>query len=173
MRNQRGVTLIELVVVAAIASLVVTIIAMYSAPWIARESMRSAVNNVASFLQLAKIEAVSRNRDCRFVVDTSDGSLEVWDSMGSDDLSDDVRLHTGSVPTSVRFQRPDTGGVVTLQPIGGTPRFQTRFASDGLVPAGVGAVFLEGGEGFGKVEVHAAGGVEVHFWKRSAWRTGS
>jgi Tfp pilus assembly protein FimT len=165
-------SLIELIVVVALASIAVAIAVAYSTPWIARESMRSAANDVQSFLQLAKIEAVSRNHDCRFVVDTASGALEVWDSMGTPDISDDVRLHTGALPTSVSIERPDTGSPVTLEQVGGSPSYQTMFASDGLVSAGVGGVFLHGGDGFGRVEVRAAGGVEIQHWNGTGWHAG-
>ena len=49
----------------------------------ARETMRSAVHDTGSFLQLAKMEAVSRNRPCRFAVDTAAGTLAVWDMVGT------------------------------------------------------------------------------------------
>ena len=103
MRDQRGLTLIELIVVVAVVSVMVGITVAYSLPWLAKETMRSGANDVQSFMQLAKIEAVSRNRECRFVVDASSGTLEVWDSLGTDDDSDDVRLHLSSLPTSIAF----------------------------------------------------------------------
>jgi prepilin-type N-terminal cleavage/methylation domain-containing protein len=172
MRAQRGLTLIELIVVVAVASVLVGITVAYSVPWLAKETMRSGANDVQSFMQLAKVEAVSRNRECRFVIDASSGSLEVWDSLGTDDDSDDVRLHRGALPTSVAFERPDFGDVITLEQIDSSLRFQSVFGSDGVVASGDGAVFLRGGEGFGNVEVYAAGGVEMHRWNGSGWQVG-
>ena len=172
MRDQRGLTLIELIVVVAVVSVMVGITVAYSLPWLAKETMRSGANDVQSFMQLAKIEAVSRNRECRFVVDASSGTLEVWDSLGTGDDSDDVRLHLSSLPTSIAFERPDFGDVITLEQIDSSLRFQSVFGSDGVISSGDGAVFLRGGEGFGNVEVYAAGGIEMHYWNGSTWRAG-
>lgn len=172
MRDQRGVTALELVVVVTILSVTVTFTAIHSMPWMARESMRSAANEIVSFMQLAKIEAASRNRQCRFVIDTSNGALEIWDSMGTDDVADDSRLHVGSLPSSVNFQRPDAGDTVTLDEIDGTTRYQAVFRSDGIVALGAGVVFLHGGEKFGNVQAHAAGGTEIQYWNGSAWHAG-
>jgi Tfp pilus assembly protein FimT len=165
-------TLIELVIVVAIMALAVAATVIFSAPWLARESMRSAANDVHSYMQLSKIEAASRNRDTRFVVDTVNGTLEVWDSLGTDSDGDDVRLHVASLPTAVIFSRPDVGDPVTLDQISGTKRYEAVFASDGLVSDGVGAVFLYGGEKYGSIHLHAAGGTEIKYWSGTGWRAG-
>lgn len=172
MRSQRGMSLIELVIVVAVAALAVTVTIVYSAPWVARESMRSAANDVHSFMQLSKIEAASRNRDTRFVVDTVKRTLEVWDSLGTDSDGDDVRLHEARLPTTVIFSRPDVGDPITLDQIGGSKRYEAVFTSDGIVSDGVGAVFLYGGEKYGSVEIHAAGGTEIKYWSGTGWRAG-
>jgi prepilin-type N-terminal cleavage/methylation domain-containing protein len=171
MRDQRGMTLIELLVVAGLVAITVAVTVIASAPWIARESMRSAASNVVSTIQRAKIEAVSRNRDCRFVVDTAAGNLEIWDSLGTPSTLDDVLLHQAELPSVVGFARPDSGGVATLDPIA-TDRYQTVFASDGSVNTGVGGVYLQGGDGYGNVAVHAAGGTEVRYWNGTSWVAG-
>jgi Tfp pilus assembly protein FimT len=165
-------SLIELVIVVAIISLAVAATVIFSAPWLARESMRGAANDVHSYMQLSKIEAASRNWDTRFVVDTANRTLEVWDSMGTDSDGDDVRLHMASLPTAVNFSRPDVGDPVTLDQIGASKRYEAVFTSDGLVSDGVGAVFLFGGETYGSVELHAAGGTEIKYWNGAAWRAG-
>jgi len=172
-RDQRGVTVFELLIVVAIVSVAVTVTVVYSTPWMVRESMRGAANHVSSFMQLTKIEAVSRNRDCRFLIDVSKAEIEIWDSLGSDDVSDDVRLHRSSIPSHVSFARPDSGDVITLDPVAPSVSYQTVFTSDGLVSDGVGGVYLHGGETFGSILVHAAGGVEIRYWNGTAWREGS
>jgi prepilin-type N-terminal cleavage/methylation domain-containing protein len=172
MRNQKGMTLLELVIVLAVALAAVAITGALSGPWIARESMRGAVGNVNSYLQLAKIEAVSRNHPCRFVVDTSAGTVEVWDTMGTGTLSDDTNLYLATLPSAVAFERPTSGAAVTLFQLGGSSRYHTVFTSDGIAAVGTGQVFLHGGDGYGTIRVHAAGGVDVAYWNGSAWRTG-
>lgn len=172
MHHQRGTTLIELVVIVAILSFALAITVVASGQWIGRESMRSGVSDMHSILQLAKIEAVSRNRATRFVVNTSSRLLEVWDTLGTDDTSDDERLHDRAVPGSVRFARPDTGDVVTMDLIDGTESYQCIFRSDGMIAGGMGAIYLQGGEEYGSVQVHAAGGVEIYYWSGAEWHVG-
>ena len=88
MSNQRGMTLIEVLVVLVLSAVAILAISMYAIPWIARETVRSAVYDVQHYMQLAKIEAVSRNRDCRFTVDTANRTLAVFDTMGTPALGD-------------------------------------------------------------------------------------
>ena len=92
MRNEVGMTLVELLVVLGLALGIAAMTVAYSMPWMVRESVRSAAFDVNGMLQLAKVEAVSRNRPSRFVVDTVAGELQVWDGLGSDTISDDVLL---------------------------------------------------------------------------------
>jgi Tfp pilus assembly protein FimT len=167
-------TAVEILIVVAVAAIVVTMNAVSAAPWIGRESMRGALNDAFSYLQLAKIESVSRNRDCRFVVDTAGGRFEVWDTAGTDSIGDDVRLHVRKVPSGVAFGRPEIGEVVTLEQVGGSiTRYQTVFTSDGMVRSGTGEVFLRGGGGYGRVDVYPAGGTQIRRWSGSDWRVGS
>ena len=168
MRRQAGVTMVELLMVVVFAAIIVVITLYASSSFIGRSSMRGATNEMVSFLQLARMEAVSRNRECRFVVNTASRALEIWDSMGTMSTADDVRIHAASVPTAVNFGRPDVGAAVTLDPIG-TGSFQTVIASDGTVSAGVGSVFLAGAQSYGCVDVHAAGGVAMLYWNGSTW----
>jgi prepilin-type N-terminal cleavage/methylation domain-containing protein len=172
MGDQKGVTLIELVTVVAVASMMLVSAIGYSLPWMAKQTMRSAVQDVRSLMQLAKIEAVSRNQDCRFVVDMAAGTLEVWDMAGNTDPTDDVLLHDRVIAETVSFERPDIGNVVTLQAVD-TSIFQTVFQSDGSVSAGVGGVFFHSAGSFGRVDVQAAGGTATSYWNGSAWQLGS
>jgi len=163
-------TLIELVIVVSLASVTLLATATYALPWIARERARSAVYDVQSYLQLTRIEAVSRNRDCRFVLDTSTRSLQVFDGNGtSATKADDVLLYETTLPTQVQFARPDTGNAVTLSQIGTTSAYETVFTSDGIVSDGTGEVALYGGEEYNRVMVFGAGGVSVDRWAGSGW----
>jgi Tfp pilus assembly protein FimT len=173
MRNEKGMTLIETLLVVALASLVLIATAAYSVPWIAREKMRGAVYDVQLYLQLARVEAVSRNTDCRMVVDTSGGIIQVLDSNGTSNTADDLLLYTRNLPTSIEFDRPDSGSAVTLAQIGSTDSYQAIFASNGTVTTGIGEVVIHGGEQYGKVSVYGAGGTQVEKWTNGAWHVGS
>lgn len=174
MHRESGFSLIELMVVVALATLMFGVALAYSVDWMARETMHAAAKDVEAFMQLAKIEAIARNRDCRFVVDPGSGTLTVWDAAGTPgDFSDDELLHARVLPRAVRFARPDRADrQITLADAGGG-QFAATFASDGIVSLGDGAVHMQGGEQFGRVTVFVAGGVEIEYWNGSSWETGS
>ena len=170
MNNQKGMTLIELVIVVALAGVTLVATATYSLPWLARERARSAVYDVQSYLQLTRIEAVSRNRQCRFVLDTSTRNLQVFDGNGTTGTkADDILLYETTLPSQIQFARPDAGNAVTLAQVGSSSVYETTFTSDGIVSQGTGEVALYGGEEFNRVMVFGAGGVSVDRWAGSGW----
>ena len=71
----------------------------------ARENLRSSIQDVRNVLQLTRMEAVSRNRDCRFEINTTDGRLRGLDTLGTDNRRDDVPLYDGRLPSSVVLAR--------------------------------------------------------------------
>ena len=172
MNTQRGMTLVETMLVVSAAALLVVATAAYSIPWLARESMRSAVYDVQTYLQLTRIEAVSRNHECRLVLNTTRRTLQIFDSNATVSTTDDSRLYTRSLPSSVTFARPDMGLPLTLSQIG-TSTYQVVFDSDGTVTSGTGDVYLFGGDRFGRISVFAAGGTQVERWNGVSWEIGS
>ncbi len=171
MRNERGVTLVEMVVVLGVALGLAAVTVAYSMPWMVKESVRSAVFDVNGIMQLARVEAVSRNQPTRFVIDTAAAEAQVWDSRGTTSTSDDLLLHRRRLPTHVIFARPDVGSAVTLDVIAAA-RYQAVFTPDGMLSSGGGDIYLHGGEAFGKVTVYAAGGIEIFHWKGTEWASG-
>jgi len=174
MKNQSGMTLIELLIVLSLASLVLVATAAYSLPWMARETMRGAVYDVQTYLQLARIEAVSRNRPCRFLIDTDAKTIRVLDTMGTTGSTlDDETLYRADLPSSITFAKPTAGDAVTLANIGGTGQYEAQFSADGLVDSGTGDIHMFGGQQYGRISVYLAGGVHVERWTGSAWTAGS
>jgi prepilin-type N-terminal cleavage/methylation domain-containing protein len=170
MNNQKGMTLIELTIVLSLASVTLVAAATYSLPWIARERTRSAVYDVQSYLQLTRIEAVSRNRQCRFVLDTSTRNMQVFDGNGTPATkADDVLLYQTNLPAQIQFARPDVGNAVTLAQVGTSSVYETVFTSDGIVFQGTGEVSLYGGDEYNRIMVFGAGGVSVDRWAGSGW----
>lgn len=167
-----GVTFLELVVVMAALLLLLAVALAYSIPSLAREGLRGSVYDVASCLQLARMEAVNRNRECRCVVDSDAETLEVFDTRGTSSTTDDLRLHRRQLPEAVIFARPTAGPAVTLAQIGASSRYQCVFASDGSVGAGQGDVAMFGGDAFGRVVVFGAGGTRIERWDGSGWSGG-
>ena len=172
MFRQKGMTLVETLLVVSAAALVLAATAAYSLPWIARENMRSAVYDVQTYVQLARIEAVSRNRDCRMVVETSARTLQVFDSNGTAAKNDDTELYSRTLPSSVTFARPDVGSPVTFALISGD-RYDVTFTSDGTVSSGTGEAVIFGGQRFARISVFAAGGTRVEKWNGNGWEIGS
>jgi prepilin-type N-terminal cleavage/methylation domain-containing protein len=171
MSRQQGFTIIELLIVVAVGTLLLAATTAYSLPMLARETMRSAIYDVQTYLQLARIEAVSRNRQCRFVLDTSQRTLRVFDTMGTGSTNDDEQLYERRLSRSISFAAP-SGSPVTLASVS-TNVFQTVFNSDGSVSAGSGVVAIFGGDTYGRVSLFVAGGLQVERWNGSAWSTGS
>ena len=95
--RQRGITMVELLVVVTIFGLVVVSTATLAHPWLVRERMRSAIYDVQTLVQLARVEAVNRNQNCRFVIDTDTRTLWVMDTVGTSTRSDDVVLYSRAV----------------------------------------------------------------------------
>lgn len=135
--------------------------------------MRSAVYDVQTHIQIARIEAISRNRPCRFVVDTGTRVVQVFDSMGtSGSTADDELLFSETLPSAVSFARPDSGAAVTLPTIGGNAH-QAIFSSDGTVSSGSGDLNLFGGDQYRQISLFLAGGLMVRQWDGSYWVAGS
>ena len=73
MRNQRGFTLLELIIVITIAALLVTMAVPGYQSLILRNRMSTAANELTSALNLARSEAIRRNRST-VVCKSSDGA---------------------------------------------------------------------------------------------------
>ena len=69
MRQEDGYSLVKAVVVMVLAGLPITAGVVYALPWFGREDMRGAVYDVQTYLQLTKVQAVTRNRSCQFRLD--------------------------------------------------------------------------------------------------------
>jgi prepilin-type N-terminal cleavage/methylation domain-containing protein len=174
MKSERGLTLIELVIVVALAALVLVTVAAYSVPMIARQAGRSGIYDVQNFMQLARIESVKRNQSCRVEINTGSRQLQVLDTMGTAGRLDDVVLYETTLNKAVSFAAPDAVAPVTLQPLPGPAgRYETIFDSDGIVTGGVGRAVVLGGDLFLKIEIFKAGGTHIDHWSGSAWVTGS
>jgi prepilin-type N-terminal cleavage/methylation domain-containing protein len=164
----RGFTIPELLVVLALCAVVLTLTVTYAIRWLGRVESRGAAFTIESFLQRARMEAVSRNRDCRFTVDTATRRVRVIDLMDPADTGDDLVVADATLSTKVDFARPDFGSPVTLTFISGTT-YGATFASDGSLAAGTGLVSLLGGDGFLRVSLYGAGGASVEQWDGSNW----
>jgi len=168
---ERGFTLLELMFVVALAGVIAAIAVLVSGPLIGTEGGRSAVYEIQTMAQLARMEAVARNRECRLLISPALRQVMVTDSLGTTVTTDDQVLHDSTLPESVSFERPDTGAAVTWESLGGSPAwFGVRFASDGTIEAGEGDVVVHGGDRYGRISLFTAGSAQVTTWSNGAWR---
>ena len=168
MRGDVGMSLPEVTVVMVVIAIVVTAVGTYSIPWLGREEMRSAIYEVQQYLQVARAQAIARNRSCRFQIDTSSRHITVLDLNDPADTTDDIQLNDATLSSKISFATPDSSTAVTLTSLGGT-LYGADFSSDGRVSSGAGLVSVQGGDGNYRINLYGAGGVRVERWDGSAW----
>jgi Tfp pilus assembly protein FimT len=167
-------TLPEALVVLAISALLTLAVATITTAWIGRERVRSTVYLMQTHIGVTRMEAVKRNRPCRFILDTANRQLTLVDLNDPGTTGDDVELRTVSLHPDIEFSNPEGGAAVTLHNVSGAI-YDIIFNPDGTVDttnSAAGAVMLEAGERFDRVTVFVAGGIQVHRWDGSAWRLG-
>jgi Tfp pilus assembly protein FimT len=165
-------TLPELLVALLALAATLLIGTLAAVPWMARESMRGTLHDSSVLLQLARMEAVSRNHSCSFRIDVGARSMSIVDMNDTSTTADDVVLSTRRMPTTVSVARPDAGAPITFENVGGT-LFRVVFDRDGHVSTGAGEMVLYGGERYGRVTVYAAGGVRHESWNGATWVPGT
>lgn len=170
--GERGTSFAELMVFLALTGILLAMTTSYAIGWISREDLRHAVSDIRTELQATRTFAISRNRACRFQINTAARQIQVYDLVDPANNADDILLETKRLPDAIFFQRPDPGSAVTLPLLAGTT-YQATFESNGGVSSSVGVVHMRGGDRYGRVTLHAAGGVKVERWMSSAWENGT
>jgi hypothetical protein len=118
------------------------------------------------------MQAVSRGRSCRFLVDTASRKLQVIDLNDPANATDDITIASTTLPSRITFSHPTGAAAATLESHSGT-WYRATFGADGSVAAGAGSVFIKGGDRFDRVTVYGAGGTRVERWSGAAWQVGS
>ena len=171
-RTENGASLIEILVVLALAGLLLAAATMTTVAWIGREAARSEVYSLQTNMQVARMEAVSRHRTCRFSVDTATRRMLVVDLNDPADTTDDITLADVTLSSKISFARPDGSTPVTLSLVTGT-QYGATFGADGAVTAGAGVVSVFGGGRYEQLTLFGAGGLRLNRWNGSAWVIGS
>jgi prepilin-type N-terminal cleavage/methylation domain-containing protein len=166
--NQRGLSLLELLVVLALGIILLWMGTLVSVPWLARESMRGTLHEASVLLQTARLEAVSRNTACSFRIDLSTRTMAVVDMNDTSTTTDDEVLQTRRLPSPVAVAHPSAGSPVTFEFVSGS-LYRVVFDPDGYVSSGAGELVLYGGTQYGKVLVYSAGGIRHQRWDGSSW----
>ncbi len=112
--NQKGITLIELIVVMVIIAIGAALMTPNISGWLPNYRIRSATRDVASIMRVAQLKAVSNNTQYQVVFDTGNGSYVLqyrdtgnnWVAEGS----------TMTLPTGVNFATTLAGDTATFLP---------------------------------------------------------
>jgi type IV fimbrial biogenesis protein FimT len=115
LRNQRGVTVIEMVIALVIISLLLMIGLPSFVGYTAGLRVRSVAEGMVGALQQARIEAAKRNQPVRFVLDNSNGGG--WSVLAADNSVLQTRSSTegGSVVVDVS---PAGAATITFNNLG-------------------------------------------------------
>ncbi|MGZ4027146.1 MAG: GspH/FimT family pseudopilin [Flavisolibacter sp.] len=111
--NQKGVTLIELIVVMVIIAIGAALTTPNIGGWLTNYRLRSAARDVASTLRLAQIKAVSCNTRYQVVFDTANNSYIIqYQSTGGAYVTEGT---TQVLPEGVQFNT-DFGNTASFLP---------------------------------------------------------
>jgi len=170
--GERGITFPEILIVVFLMFVLAIVAVNGSLSWLNAEEVRSAVYQTQTLLQLARVESVTRNRECAFVINTATGRIQVRDLGGTVSPADDITLADVGISSKVSFASPDGNPPMTLTDLT-AGRWGAVFASDGSVSSGAGVITMRGKERYNRIALYAAGGSRVERWDSSAWRAGS
>ena len=128
-KRQRGATLIELVVVVALASVLLAVVFPAVGAGLRTLELRSAAERVAASARYARDQAVHRQRFYELEIDAAAGTVTVTDFAGEPRRSFEL-------PASVRVERilPEEDAFRDAQARVGHPR-RFLFSPDGNAPA--------------------------------------
>jgi prepilin-type N-terminal cleavage/methylation domain-containing protein len=197
MKNTKGLTLIELTVVMCILGVMVMISIPNIGRWLPRYRLRSAVRDVASNMQLARLGAIKDNREWAIQFDTNAQTYRILSDDGADDTwgtLDDVGykgdlspwlLSTRSLADYRNVSFGDNGygswlGGALIGDLSDGISFgnnRVEFRPDGTAgPSGingiVGSAYLQNNRGdasCARVRFTATGAIEVVHWDGDSW----
>ena len=196
MRRTDGLTIIELVVVMCILAVMVLISIPNIGRWLPRYRLRSAIRDVASTMQLARLGAIKDNNQWAIQFDINAQSYTILGNIGPDETwgtVDDVGYKGDASPwplstkgladyRNVSFGDNGYGswlGVPLTGDLGDGVTFtnnRVEFRPDGTagpdVNGIVGSVYLQNNRGdaaCARIRYTATGAIEVLHWDGSAW----
>jgi prepilin-type N-terminal cleavage/methylation domain-containing protein len=197
MKDTKGLTLIELIVVMCILAVMVMISIPNIGRWIPRYRLRSSVRDVASTMQLARLGAIKDNKEWAiqfnanaqtYTILSDDGGDGAWgtaDDIGYKGDASPWTLSTRSLADYRNVSFGDNGyGSWLGVPLTGDlsdgitfPNNRVEFRPDGTAgPSGVngivGSTYLQNNRGdasCARVRFTATGAIEVVHWDGSAW----
>ena len=193
-KGTKGVTIIELTVVMCILAVMVMISIPNIGRWIPRYRLRSAIRDIASSMQLARLGAIKENREWAIQFDTNAQTYTILSSSGPDNtwgtadeigykgdvspwsqstrkLSDYPNVSFGDNGYGNWFNGGDASGGVTFQ------NDRVEFKPDGTAGPNlwggiVGAAYLQNNRrdaSCARIRFTATGAIEVLHWDGSTW----
>ncbi|MDI6763581.1 MAG: prepilin-type N-terminal cleavage/methylation domain-containing protein [Thermodesulfobacteriota bacterium] len=124
MKNQKGVTLLELIIVMVIIAIGATLMAPGISSWIPIYRLKSTTRDIASTMRIAQMKAISNNLSYQITFDPPNRSYILQYDTGGIIVNDgDVQVISSGVQFNTTFAgniaifRPDltiTGGDVNL-----------------------------------------------------------
>jgi prepilin-type N-terminal cleavage/methylation domain-containing protein len=86
LKNNKGFTLVELLIVIALIGIVLAIAMPNISDWLPRYRLKQAANDLYSNLQLTKLRSVKDNKDWAVVFDNVSGRYYICSDWGADSL---------------------------------------------------------------------------------------
>lgn len=140
--SKRGVTLLELLVVMALASLLLALVFPSVRAGLGTLELRTSAQRLAAAAQFARDQAIYQQRLFQLVIDSNTGTVSVMDAEGASrrsfELPAGVRVEeivppdVGTPSSRRRFLFSPDGGSASFQIILGNQRRQVRIAADPL-----------------------------------------
>lgn len=165
MLRQQGVGIGESLLLVAAAALAVLATAARVLPGATTPStVRRAALQLHTDLQLARVEAVSRDRLCYARLDLEQRSIAVLDSMGTPSETDDRRLRETTLPPSVIVT---SGEADPEAPADNARTLTLEFRPEGV--ATTGAITVFDGSEYRRVRVDESAHLWLLRWDGHGW----
>ena len=133
-RREKGVTLIELVVVMAIVAILGLFMAPAIGEWVDNFRIKQAARDIASTLQLAKMQTISTRQTQSVNFTLADGTYRITPGGSDSQVSKGVTIVAGSA-TSISFNpngTSTTSGTVTINNAKGK-QYQVSVSTTGRI----------------------------------------
>ena len=126
-RPERGVSLIEILIVVAIGALVAVFVAAYLRSIFKREKLKTAVKDVYAVVVATRMQAIRRNQTCVMLVDTNRRQIRVWAETPPENYVQDP-----GEPTLIQAELP-ANVVLRFAPAGAAVNGPDAVAFDGYL----------------------------------------
>ena len=173
MRNSKGFTLIEVIIVIALMGIVAVMGIPSFLGWVANYNLKAAANELYSNMQFARINAVKQNKEWAVVFDTVNGIYYVCSDNVDGDWAtlDNITERTitlSNYASDIVYGMGNATENVTVT--GGAFPGGAVFGSRGTLSVDEGYIYLTNGKGTAYAIGSGVGGAVVYRqWLAGAW----